>query len=109
MEKESAVDIKVDPYVQNLEKLSNVRESCGGKLDLPQMVVVGSTSQGKSTALGLITGLKFPTNTDICTIAPCIVECKKDESLASDQYFITTPQNQKEITCNNINDLKKKE
>ena len=102
---ERNLDNNLDPYVQNLKKLSIVRESCGGKLELPQMVVVGSTSQGKSTALGLITGLKFPTNTSICTLAPCIVECKKDNSVTSDQYFITTSKSKNEVRCSDIKDL----
>ena len=78
-------------YTNNLEALSKIRESCGGKLNLPQIVVIGSTSQGKSTVLGLITGLKFPSSTDVCTIAPCVVECIRDITKSKDEYYITDP------------------
>merc|ERR1712060_959729 len=54
---------------------------------------------------GLITGLKFPTNTNICTLAPCIVECKKDDSLESVQYFITNPRTKEEVRCSDISSL----
>ena len=92
-------------YINNLKMLSKVRETCGGKLDLPQLVVIGSTSQGKSTALGLITGLMFPTNTDVCTVAPCVVECKNNSRSTKDEYYITNPKTKKESPCNTLEEL----
>ena len=39
----------------------------GGELNLPQLVVCGDQSSGKSSVLEAISGVRFPTNEELCT------------------------------------------
>jgi interferon-induced GTP-binding protein Mx1 len=76
-------------YCRQLVALENIRKICGGnQLDLPQICVVGDQSSGKSSLLAEVTGINFPVSSGICTRAPIVVECKRDESISHDMYQI---------------------
>lgn len=65
-------------YKRALDGLSNIREMCGCKdsLDLPQLVVVGDQTSGKSSLLDVLTGVSFPVKSGICTRVPIVVHTK---------------------------------
>ena len=75
-------------YQKTLQVLQNIRDLCGGQLSLPQICVVGDQSSGKSALLEVLTNIKFPVKSGICTKAPIIVECKNDPGTATTQFFI---------------------
>lgn len=69
-----------DEYCIQLATLQKIRSIAGGyELNLPQICVVGDQSSGKSALLGEITGINFPVNVGMCTKAPIVVECKRQE------------------------------
>ena len=70
-----------DVYIRHLQVLQDIRDKCGGQLNLPQICVVGDQSSGKSSALACITGITFPVKSGICTKAPIVVECRHDQTL----------------------------
>ena len=84
----SAVDANQARYQKTLQVLQSIRDLCGGQLSLPQICVVGDQSSGKSALLEVLTNIKFPVKSGICTKAPIVVECKSDPSLESPQFFI---------------------
>ena len=49
-----------DVYIEISSKLQEIRDKCGGELDLPQICVVGDQSSGKSSVLACTTGMTFP-------------------------------------------------
>ena len=80
-----------DEYRVQLAALQKIRSIAGGfALDLPQICVVGDQSSGKSALLGEITCINFPVNAGICTKAPIVVECKREEG-ESDTYELMQP------------------
>lgn len=53
---------------QLLDLVSELRAlGVGDHIELPQLIVVGDQSSGKSSVLEAITGFKFPTKDDLCT------------------------------------------
>jgi GTP-binding protein EngB required for normal cell division len=77
-----------DEYIRHLQVLQDIRDKCGGKLHLPQICVVGDQSSGKSSALACITGITFPVKSGICTKAPIVVECRRDQTLGQPVFEI---------------------
>jgi hypothetical protein len=72
---------KDELYIRHLQVLQDIRDKCEGTLNLPQICVVGDQSSGKSSALACITGIIFPVKSGICTKAPIVVECRRDQTL----------------------------
>ena len=76
-------------YVKILEKIKEIRPLISGyNLQLPQIVVIGDQSSGKSSVLESLTGIKFPVNSGICTRCPIIVNCKNDKQIKENQFTI---------------------
>ncbi|KAH8841775.1 Dynamin- protein 4C [Pyricularia oryzae] len=50
-----------------LIKVDRLRELIGTRIFLPQLVVVGDQSSGKSSVLESITGFAFPRAAELCT------------------------------------------
>ncbi|GIQ80955.1 dynamin superfamily protein, partial [Kipferlia bialata] len=53
----------------------------GAGVSLPQVVVIGDQSTGKSSCLEAISGLTLPRGNGICTRCPCELRLKSDPSL----------------------------
>ena len=86
-------------YVKILEKIKVIRPLIRGyNLQLPQIVVIGDQSSGKSSVLESLTGIKFPVNSGICTRCPIIVNCKNDKQIKENQFTI----NGKKVQIENL-------
>lgn len=86
-------------YVKILEKIKEIRPLISGyNLQLPQIVVIGDQSSGKSSVLESLTGIKFPVNAGICTRCPIIVNCKNDKQIKENQFTI----NGKKVQIENL-------
>ena len=76
-------------YVKTLEKIKKIRPLISGyNMQLPQIVVIGDQSSGKSSVLESLTGIKFPVNSGICTRCPIIVNCKNDKQIKENYFTI---------------------
>ena len=86
-------------YVKILEKIKEIRPLISGyNLQLPQIVVIGDQSSGKSSVLESLTGIKFSVNSGICTRCPIIVNCKNDKQIKENQFTI----NGKKVQIENL-------
>ena len=86
-------------YVKILEKIKEIRPLISSyKIQLPQIVVIGDQSSGKSSVLESLTGIKFPVNSGICTRCPIIVNCKNDKQIKENQFTI----NGKKVQIENL-------
>lgn len=57
--------------VQRLEQIASLRaRGIGDNIDLPQLVVCGDQSAGKSSVLEGLTGIPFPRDDGVCTKFP---------------------------------------
>ncbi|KAI0022736.1 P-loop containing nucleoside triphosphate hydrolase protein [Xylariomycetidae sp. FL0641] len=74
----------VNPTMQNtgnssiLTKVDKLRELIGTRVDLPQLVVVGDQSSGKSSVLEGVTGFAFPRDVGLCTRYATQITCRRD-------------------------------
>ncbi|KAI9647787.1 hypothetical protein NHQ30_004175 [Ciborinia camelliae] len=73
-------------FIDDLKKLSGINEL----VNLPQLVVVGDQSSGKSSVLRAITGLLFPVDDGLCTRFPTEVSLQR-ASKNSLEVSITKP------------------
>ncbi len=86
-------------YIKILEKIKEIRPLISGyKIQLPQIVVIGDQSSGKSSVLESLTCIKFPVNSGICTRCPIIVNCKNDKQIKGNHFTI----NGKEVQIENL-------
>jgi len=74
--------------LNNIEQVRNILGKDAGELHLPQLVVVGDQSSGKSSLLKEICQVPFPTDHQICTKCPIIVHMKKNLKIESPKYSI---------------------
>ncbi|KAI9797567.1 MAG: hypothetical protein M1835_007831 [Candelina submexicana] len=74
-------DIDSPERVEQLEKIDLLRElGVGEEINLPQLVVVGDQSSGKSSLLEGLTGLPFPVASDLCTRSATQVGFRRSKS-----------------------------
>ncbi|KAL8377725.1 hypothetical protein RB595_008424 [Gaeumannomyces hyphopodioides] len=62
-----------------LTKVDRLRELIGNKISLPQLVVVGDQSSGKSSVLEGITGFAFPRDAELCTRYATQITCRRED------------------------------
>jgi GTP-binding protein EngB required for normal cell division len=67
-----------DAYAINLERIESIRKHypTNTELKLPQIVVIGDQSSGKSSVLSELTSVPFPVSGSICTRSPIVVRTK---------------------------------
>ncbi|KAI0484720.1 P-loop containing nucleoside triphosphate hydrolase protein [Xylariaceae sp. FL0804] len=61
-----------------LTKIDKLRELIGTGVDLPQLVVVGDQSSGKSSVLEGLTGFAFPRDAELCTRYATQITCRRE-------------------------------
>ncbi|KAI6514562.1 hypothetical protein MCOR10_008575 [Pyricularia oryzae] len=62
-----------------LDKVDKLRELIGSRISLPQLVVVGDQSSGKSSVLEGITGFAFPRDAELCTRYATQITCRRED------------------------------
>ncbi|KAI1342394.1 P-loop containing nucleoside triphosphate hydrolase protein [Xylariaceae sp. FL0016] len=61
-----------------LTKVDKLRELIGSRIGLPQLVVVGDQSSGKSSVLEGLTGFAFPRDAELCTRYATQITCRRE-------------------------------
>ncbi|KAH8727287.1 P-loop containing nucleoside triphosphate hydrolase protein [Phaeosphaeriaceae sp. PMI808] len=75
-----------------LRKIDQLREkSVGQHVPLPQLVVVGDQSTGKSSLLESLTGIPFPRNLELCTRYATQITSRRDPESRVDISIIAGP------------------
>ncbi|KAJ3568228.1 hypothetical protein NPX13_g6495 [Xylaria arbuscula] len=62
-----------------LTKVDRLRELIGNRIALPQLVVVGDQSSGKSSVLENLTGFAFPRAAELCTRYATQITCRREQ------------------------------
>ncbi|KAI1119357.1 interferon-induced GTP-binding protein Mx2 [Nemania sp. NC0429] len=62
-----------------LTKVDKLRELIGNRIALPQLVVVGDQSSGKSSVLENLTGFAFPRAAELCTRYATQITCRREQ------------------------------
>ncbi|KAK1473995.1 interferon-induced GTP-binding protein Mx1 [Colletotrichum cuscutae] len=68
--------LRDDASMRTIEKLCNL--GVADLIPLPQVVVVGDPSSGKSSVLECMTGLAFPRGPELCTRYATQITCRRD-------------------------------
>ncbi|KAI0840875.1 P-loop containing nucleoside triphosphate hydrolase protein [Hypoxylon sp. FL0890] len=71
-----------------LAKVDKLRELIGTKVALPQLVVVGDQSSGKSSVLEGLTGFGFPRDAELCTRYATQITCRREVEESIDVSII---------------------
>ncbi|KAI0161608.1 P-loop containing nucleoside triphosphate hydrolase protein [Hypoxylon sp. FL1284] len=71
-----------------LTKVDRLRELIGTKIALPQLVVVGDQSSGKSSVLEGLTGFGFPRDAELCTRYATQITCRREAEESIDVSII---------------------
>lgn len=94
--------INMDSYKKWVIQLEEIRKKCGSdvKLDLPQIVVIGDQSSGKSSLLSSLFDIPFPENSGTTTRCPIIVYTKNKNTETT--YTITIDDKKYNVKKNNF-------
>jgi Dynamin family len=100
--------VLADPVL--LEKIDKLFAcNVGEYINLPQLVVVGDQSSGKSSVLEGLTNLKFPRDSGLCTRFATQIIFRRDPSLKTRKVFgsiiSTAGKDEKESTRWTISDV----
>ncbi|KAI0159586.1 P-loop containing nucleoside triphosphate hydrolase protein [Xylariaceae sp. FL1272] len=74
-----------------LSKVDKLREYIGTRIALPQLVVVGDQSSGKSSVLENLTGFAFPRGPDLCTRYATQITCRREQEEGITVSIIPNP------------------
>ncbi|KAF1921163.1 interferon-induced GTP-binding protein Mx2 [Ampelomyces quisqualis] len=74
-----------------LNKIDKLRELNVGSIELPQLVVVGDQSSGKSSVLESLTGFSFPQAPGLCTRYATQISCRRDSERSVSVSIIPCP------------------
>ncbi|KAI1822810.1 interferon-induced GTP-binding protein Mx2 [Xylaria intraflava] len=78
MDKFEGQDQPVPGNLSILTKVDKLREFIGTRIPLPQLVVVGDQSSGKSSVLENLTGFAFPRDAELCTRYATQITCRRE-------------------------------
>ncbi|KAF3062278.1 Interferon-induced GTP-binding protein Mx [Daldinia childiae] len=78
MERTTLEDQPTHGNLAILTKVDKLRELIGTKVALPQLVVVGDQSSGKSSVLEGLTGFGFPRDAELCTRYATQITCRRE-------------------------------
>lgn len=76
-------------YVKIIDKLREL--GIAEMVSLPQLVVVGDQSSGKSSVLENLTGFAFPRAPGLCTRYATQITCRRDDFVGTDISIIPGP------------------
>ena len=95
-------------YREILAKIEAIRKNIGKnnyQITLPQIVVIGDQSSGKSSLLSEISGISFPNASGITTKCPTVVYTTYDENCDKPLYSIRKDENKgKDVSENELSD-----
>ncbi|KAI1430371.1 interferon-induced GTP-binding protein Mx2 [Xylaria sp. FL1777] len=74
-----------------LTKVDKLRELIGTRIALPQLVVVGDQSSGKSSVLENLTGFAFPRDAELCTRYATQITCRREAQESISVSIIVNP------------------
>lgn len=75
-----------------LDKIDKLRElNVGSMISLPQLIVVGDQSSGKSSVLESLTGFSFPRDTGLCTRYATQISCRREPQSSVSITIIPRP------------------
>ncbi|KAI0855608.1 interferon-induced GTP-binding protein Mx2 [Xylaria cubensis] len=74
-----------------LTKVDKLRELIGTRVALPQLVVVGDQSSGKSSVLENLTGFGFPRDAELCTRYATQITCRREAQESITVSIIVNP------------------
>jgi GTP-binding protein EngB required for normal cell division len=69
------------------ELVDHLRDLIGNLIELPQIVVVGDTSSGKSSVLSTLSTFEFPSASDLCTRCPIQLSMSNEETTSIRIYL----------------------
>lgn len=76
-----------------LDKIDKLRElNVGSIISLPQLIVVGDQSSGKSSVLESLTGFSFPRAAGLCTRYATQITCRRDPARSVSITIIPRPE-----------------
>ena len=101
-------------YEKQLTQMEDIRKVIGsnaGEIDIPQIVVIGNQSSGKSSLLSELTGISFPEASGICTKCPIYVRTINAD-IETPEYTVEDEGKEislsKEELCGKILEIQKK-
>ncbi|KAI5868571.1 P-loop containing nucleoside triphosphate hydrolase protein [Durotheca rogersii] len=74
-----------------LTRIDKLRELVGTGVSLPQLVVVGDQSSGKSSVLEGLTGFAFPRDAELCTRYATQITCRRESEESINVSIIPSP------------------
>ncbi|KAI0868839.1 interferon-induced GTP-binding protein Mx2 [Hypoxylon argillaceum] len=74
-----------------LTKVDKLRELIGTRVALPQLVVVGDQSSGKSSVLENLTGFGFPRDAELCTRYATQITCRREAQKSVSVSIMVNP------------------
>ena len=76
-----------------------LRSLVGDKVALPQIVVTGDTSCGKSSVLSGISGFELPSSDKLCTRCPIQLRLSRTETFKCTMSLQYPPDSDSELKC----------
>ena len=70
---------KIDELKQLMIRMDNSEFKFEIEKELPQFVVIGPQSSGKSSTLKMLSGIDLPTSKKLCTRMPCVIKMRRSE------------------------------
>ncbi|KAF2716113.1 vacuolar sorting protein [Polychaeton citri CBS 116435] len=83
-------NLQPNKHLELLDVIDNLRaQGLNEHVDLPQLIVCGDQSSGKSSLLSAISGVPFPKKESLCTRFATEVVLRRDDSISESQLSVT--------------------